>query len=96
MRVLNTLLGKTFKPPKARQPDPYRKSRPQAKQLAAQLGVEIEQLRPGFNVWPPKELMDTDDDEFKGDHYADDWDGVLERVKAYGAAVESSKGRRHG
>lgn len=92
MRVLNALLGNAFKAPKARQPDPYRKSRPEAKRLAAQLGVEIEALRPGFNVWPPKAIADTDKDEFKGDHYAENWDDVLERVKAYGAAVGSSAG----
>jgi hypothetical protein len=50
--------------------------------LAAEHGVDIQSMRPGFNVWPPKDLPD-DADEYSGDHYVNEWDEVLERVKAY-------------
>ncbi len=91
MRNLKKLLNDCFKAPAVRKADPFSKSRPLAKKLAAEIGVEIEALKPGFNVWPPK-IMEDADDPFSGDHYASDWDDVLEMVQAYyaGAATTTS------
>lgn len=86
MNIINKTLGKAFKVPLCRQADLYRKSRPDAKKLAVEHGIEIELLRPGFNVWPPRTLAD-DADEFGGDHYVHDWNEVYERVKTYVAAT---------
>lgn len=83
---LGKLLGNGFKARHRRQADPYRASRPTAKKLAATHGIEIEPMKPGFNVWPPKALVE-EADPFPGDHYANDWDSVLERVNAYVAAI---------
>lgn len=88
MQILNARMAQYFKPKAAPRSDPYRKSRPLAKQLAAALGVEIEAMRPGFNVWPPRGMLDSAD-EFNGDHFANDWDEVLERVQAYAAALQA-------
>ena len=57
---------------------------------AAEHGQRAAIMRPGFNVWPPKELADTDADELGGDHFADDWDAVLIREKAYAAVTTPS------
>lgn len=86
MKNLSAMLGQVFKPA-AKPKDPFRKARAEAKQLASQHGIEIEPLRPGFNVWAPAGLSDTPADPFEGDHYADDWSDVLERVKAYVSAA---------
>jgi len=83
---LGKLLGAGFTAPRPRQADPYRKSRPAAKKLAATHGIEIQPLKPGFNVWPPKALAE-EADPFPGDHYANDGDEALERVNAYVAAI---------
>lgn len=89
-RNLSRMLGGLFKAPRHRQPDPYRVSRPAAKSLAASHDIEIEQLKPGFNVCPLKALAE-EAGEFAGDHYANDWDEVLERVRAYVAALAPAK-----
>jgi hypothetical protein len=71
MKALSKSIGQYFKAPASRPADPFRKSRPEAKKIATALGIEIEPMRPGFNVWPPAALADTDADEFGGDHFAD-------------------------
>lgn len=83
---LGKLLGDAFKAPRQRQADAYRVSRPAAKKLALTHDIEIKPMKPGFNVWPPKALAE-EADPFPGDHYANDWDEVLERVNAYVAAT---------
>lgn len=83
MRALKKSLNNLFSTPKKRAPDNHRKAREAAKPLIQKLGIELEKFREGgFNVWPPKTLADHDD-PFEGDHYANDWDDVLERVQAY-------------
>ena len=84
MTNLNRMLGRLFTPPPARKPDPHRKDRVEAKRLATEIGVEIEKLRGGgWNVWPPKALMDQPGDPFGGDHYCGDWAEVYVAVQTY-------------
>ena len=59
------------KRPNPQKSDTQRRQREEAKQLAAEHGIEIEKLREGgMNVWPPKGLADCLD-PFDGDHFAD-------------------------
>jgi hypothetical protein len=81
LKSLNKLLTQAFTPPRA--PDVYRKSRDKSKKLAKQHSIEIQPMKPGHNVWPPKLLADSSADPFDGDHYANDWDEVCERVQKY-------------
>ena len=89
MNELNTMalnIGKqisaVFRAPAPRRADPHRKARTQAKALAEEHGIEIERLRDGgFNVWPPKTFSGVDPHD--GDHFANDWDQVLQMVLAY-------------
>lgn len=86
LKQLEQALGSVFKSPSPRKPDPQRRQREEAKQLASKHGIEIEKLREGgMNVWPPKALPDCLD-PFDGDHFAEDWTDVLSMVKDYVAA----------
>lgn len=78
---LGSMLARTFRAPAPRQPDTHRKAREAARHLAAAHSIEIEALRPGFNVWPPKSWRGAD--PFEGDHHADHWGEVLAMVQAY-------------
>ena len=83
---LDKALGKMFSAPAPKKPDTQRRSREQAKALAAQHGIEIEKFKEGgMNVWAPQSL--TANDPFEGDHFADDWTAALEMVKAYVALL---------
>ena len=83
MRALKKSLNNLFGAPKKRAPDNHRKAREVAKPLIQQLGIELEKLPGGgYNVWPPKAIA-AQADPFEGDHYADDWGGVLEMVRGY-------------
>lgn len=77
--------------PKAASAAPgVRKARDEAKRLAALHGIEIETLTGGgWNVWPPEWLPDDERDPFEGDHYANDWPGILEMVAAYSKLTEA-------
>lgn len=90
MKQLKKSLGRYWKGTAKRQPDPFRKARPLAKELAATHSIEIEPLKPGFNVWPPEGIIDTPADEFGSDHYVEDWKAVLERVQAYVQALQTA------
>jgi hypothetical protein len=80
--ALGKMLGKLFTAPATRKPDIQRKAREAAKKLAAQHDIEIERLKGGgFNVWPPKKFAGEDPHE--GDHFASDWEEVLEHVRPY-------------
>lgn len=65
--------------------------RRKAKALAREIGVEIETSLPydGYQdiiVWGPRWADDVDQEEvdpFYNDHYAEDWEDALERVKDY-------------
>lgn len=82
-RTLAASLNRTFKAPRERKPDIYRKQREEAKKLAVQHGIEIERkgLESGMNVWPFKGFKGID--PYEEDHYAGDWDEALTRVRAY-------------
>lgn len=61
----------------------------QARRVAKQIGCELESLRKaygpdsrGWNVWPPKGMLDQLD-PFSGDHFADDEFEVHHRVNVY-------------
>jgi len=85
-KSLARMLTATFRPEPARRTDPHRKHREQAKRLAKLHGVEIEQLRPGYNVWPPRGYPYADPCE--GDHYCHDWEEVLGAVRCYTDVLE--------
>ena len=85
MKQLSKDLSRIFSAPAPKKPDTQRKHREEAKSLAQKHCIEIEALRPGFNVWPPASVADTDRDPFAGDHYADDWQEVAVMVKQYAA-----------
>lgn len=80
---LEKALRRVFEAPVPKKPDTQRRSREEAKKLAAEHGIEIEKLREGgMNVWPPNALAEGSD-PFEGDHYADDWGDALSMVKQY-------------
>ena len=80
MTTLSKTLSGYFKPVTVRV-DTQRKARNESKKLAASRGFEIERLKEGgFNVWPPKDISK---DEFEGDHFANDWDEVLQKAQWY-------------
>lgn len=82
MKLLKERLNSIFKPPSARKPDAFRKSRELAKKIARIHGIEIERLRDGgFNLWPPRAFVGTD--PMDGDHYSIDWLEVLKSVEVY-------------
>lgn len=57
---------------------------PSAKAVAAAHGIELERLTGGgYNVWPPKGIIDTDKDPHEHDHYAHNWAEVRGRVREY-------------
>lgn len=63
-----------------------RKSREEARALAAKHGIEIERDGHCLVIWPPSRLCA--DDPHEGDHYAEDWSDALERVKTYAALLD--------
>ena len=84
-KTFGAMLGQLLRVPVKRQSDPHRKAREEAKKLAAAHGIEIQRFKKddgiGFNVYPPKGF--TGEDLHEGDHYAADWQEVLEHVRAY-------------
>ncbi len=87
LKQLEKTLGRVFKSPTPKKADTQSRQREEAKQLAAEHGIEIEKLREGgMNVWPPKGLADCID-PFDGDHFAEDWTDALSMVKQYVAAL---------
>lgn len=84
--LLSKSLGKLFAAPRPRPLDRQRKPRERAKALAAELGCEIEPMRPGFNVWPPASITD-EGDPFAGDHYCNDWSEAAAALETYRGLV---------
>lgn len=84
-KTFGAMLGQLLRTPAKRQADPHRKAREEATKLAAAHGIEIERFKKvdggGFNVFPPKGF--TGEDPHDGNHYAVDWQEVLEHVRAY-------------
>jgi hypothetical protein len=83
-KTLSRMISRTFKAPPARRPDTHRKARETAKALAKEHNIEIEPITSGFNVWPPR--GSAGEDPYDGDHFAQDWPEVLDRVRAYAGA----------
>lgn len=93
--TLQGMLNNIFKAPKPkRASEPYRvrKARTEAKALAAQYGIEIENDRDtGLAVWAPNAIGD-EADPFAGDHHASDWPDALSMVQTYVGILEQANG----
>lgn len=87
--TLASMIAATFRAAPARKPDPFRRDRAEARALAAVHSIEIEPMRPGFNVWPPKSWRGAD--PFEGDHYAQDWREVATMVRTYAAGPAAAE-----
>lgn len=85
MKTLQRALSATFKPTAPRLRDVHRRDRAEAKQIAQESCVEIEQLAGGgFNVWPPAGGKHScTAGPFAGDHYCGEWAEVLVMVRTY-------------
>ena len=85
MTKLGRMIAPYFRPAAPKSPARrHRAARYKARKLAATLHLELETFRgeTGLNVWPTKPI---DDDPFDGDHYAEDWEDALGRIRSYAA-----------
>jgi len=85
MTQLGRMIAPYFRPSAPKSPaQRHRAARHKARKLAATLHLELETFRgeTGLNVWPTKPI---DDDPFDGDHYAEDWEDALGRIRSYAA-----------
>lgn len=87
MKALQKQLAGMFRVPRQRESTAQRRARERAQPIAERWGIEIEPLRPGMNVWPPKGFRGID--PFEGDHFAQDWEIALSMVRAYASAIDN-------
>jgi hypothetical protein len=83
MTKLGRMIAPYFRPTAPKSPaQRHRAARYKARKLAATLHLELETFRgeTGVNVWPTKHI---EDDPFDGDHYAEDWEDALGRIRSY-------------
>ena len=83
MTKLGRMIAPYFRPTAPKSPaQRHRAARYKARKFAATLHLELETFRgeTGVNVWPTKHI---EDDPFDGDHYAEDWEGALGRIRSY-------------